>query len=220
MATIDAAAIAALLVSPSTTARCAGASGPEPETVDEARLRARREIGEHGAQPPEVRAVEAVAVDVAGRDHANRHLRRRIEHRPEKRSRTSGSTCLESFSSASGRVRSAVERVVVEQDAGDDERSRERAPARLVRAGDEADAEPAVVAEKPLAGRERIAPRISADPERVRDDFVSIDPQLSPMRQNGRMQPALRRSSTTSQPAFSVSPDTSRIRRRDASRRR
>ena len=36
LATIEAAAIAALFVSPSTTARCGGASGPEPEAVDEA----------------------------------------------------------------------------------------------------------------------------------------------------------------------------------------
>ena len=49
-------------------------------------------------------------------------------------SRISGSTCFESFSSASGRVRWPCSALVVEQDAGDDERAGERAPARLVRA--------------------------------------------------------------------------------------
>ena len=85
LATIEAAAIAALRVSPSTTARCGGASGPEAEAVDEAGLRARREIGENVAQPPEVRAVEPVAVDVARRDDPHRHLRRAVEHGLEQR---------------------------------------------------------------------------------------------------------------------------------------
>src|SRR5262249_16934702 len=74
----------------------------------------------------------------------------------------------------------------------------------LVGAGDEADAELAVEAEKALAGARRHGPRITADPERLR-----AESQTSPSRrraggrfQNGRMQPALRRRSWTSQPGF------------------
>ena len=44
---------------------------------------------------------------------------------------------------------------VVEQDAGDDERPRERPPSGLVRARHEARAEPPVETEKPLPGAER-----------------------------------------------------------------
>ena len=46
----------------------------------------------------------------------------------------------------------AAKELVVEQDAGDDERPGERASPGLVRARDEADAETPVVCEKPLAG--------------------------------------------------------------------
>ena len=44
---------------------------PEPEAVDEAGLRRRREVGEDGAQAPEVRLVEAVPVDVGAGDDAD-----------------------------------------------------------------------------------------------------------------------------------------------------
>ena len=125
-ATIDAAAIAALRVSPSTTARCGGASGPEPEAVDEAHLGSRREVGEDVAEPVEVRAVQAVPVDVAGRDDPHGHVRR-ASSTAEQHLAHLGATCFESFSSASGRV-DAVQRVVVEEDAGDDERPCQRAP--------------------------------------------------------------------------------------------
>ena len=83
LATIDAAAIAALFVSPSTTARCGGRERAEPEPVHEARLRSRGEIGEHGAEPPQVRAVQPVPVDVAGRDDPDRDVSRRVEHDAE-----------------------------------------------------------------------------------------------------------------------------------------
>ena len=165
LATIEAAAIAALFVSPSTTALCGGAERAEPEAVDEARLGARREVGEDVAQPREVRAVEAVAVDVAGGDDAHRDLRRRRRAPPGAAPRAArGSTCFESFSSASGRVRWPLERLVVEQDAGDDERARQRASPRLVRARDEADAEPAVVAEQALSRCECSSPEDIARP--------------------------------------------------------
>ena len=208
LATIDAAAIAALRVSPSTTARCAGASGPKPKTVDEAGFRAGREIGENVTQPPEVRAVEPVAVDVTRRDHTNRHLRRRLEDGQEKRFAHLGIDLLGIVQQGERPRAPSVERVVVEQDAGDDERPRERSSARLVRTGDEADAEPSVIAEKPLAGlgahRSEDIGRPGACSRRVR---VNRSPAVAAMRQNGRMQSAFGRSSFTSQPAFcSVAP--------------
>ncbi len=55
----------------------------------------------------------------------------------------------------------SAQRPVVEQHAGDDEGAGERAAARLVRARDEADAEPTVVSKQALAGRERHVPEDS-----------------------------------------------------------
>ena len=71
-AMIEAAAIAALFVSPSTTAWCGGAVGPsrKPSTRQASAGGARSR--EDGAQPPEVRAVEPVAVDVGAGDDAAR----------------------------------------------------------------------------------------------------------------------------------------------------
>ena len=64
-ATIEAAAIAALFSSPSTTAVCSGADGPsrKPSTRQAS---AGGKALQHRAQTGEVRAVQAVAVDVAG----------------------------------------------------------------------------------------------------------------------------------------------------------
>ena len=67
-------------------------------------------------------------------------------------SRSSGATCLESFSSAERAYPVILQQLVVEQDARDDERPRQRASPRLVRAGDEAGAEAAVEAEEALSG--------------------------------------------------------------------
>ena len=55
----------------------------------------------------------------------------------------------------------ATQSGVVEQDAGDDQRPCERPATGLVGACHEPDAEAAIVAEQPLAGRERHGPRIS-----------------------------------------------------------
>ena len=132
LATIDAAAIAALRVSPSTTRAVRGRERPEPEAVDETHLGARREVGEHGAEPPEVRAVESVPVDVARRDHAHRHLRRRVEHGPEQHLAHLGIDLLRVVQQGERPGAVAVQRLVVEEDAGDDERACERSSARLV----------------------------------------------------------------------------------------
>ena len=76
----------------------------EPEAVDEARLRRRREIGEDRAQPPEVRLAQAVAVDVG--QEMTRTLIRSAQPTTARKSssRSTGDTCFESFSDASGRT--------------------------------------------------------------------------------------------------------------------
>ena len=65
LATIDAAAIAALFVSPSTIARCGGASGPSRKPSTRHASAGRRQLGKNFAQPEEVRAMEAAMVDLA-----------------------------------------------------------------------------------------------------------------------------------------------------------
>ena len=97
----------------------------------------------------------------------------------------------------------AVQRRVVEQHARDDERAGERSPPRLVGTRDEADAETAVVAEEALARWRAHRPEDIGRPGtrscRLCADFV---PRRRERAQNGSTQPALRSSSTTSQPAF------------------
>ena len=141
-ATIEAAAIAALFVSPSTTARCGGAERPELEPVDEAAV-GRLAGPERLTQPAQVRAVKPVAVDhaPAGRREPTPARRTRALRGRAPRA-VSGSTCFESFRSASGRTRWSREASRVEQHARHDERPGERPAARLVGAGDEAHPEP------------------------------------------------------------------------------
>ena len=75
-ATIEAAAIAALFVSPSTTALCGGAAG-RAGSRRRGMLRRAAQVAQHRAEPPQVRAVEALAVDRRRRDHPHGDLRRR-----------------------------------------------------------------------------------------------------------------------------------------------
>ena len=63
--------------------------------------------------------------------------------------------------------------VVVEQDARDDERPRERPATRLVGAGDVPRSEPPIVAKQSLSGRERHVARIALLVGRDRADFAS-----------------------------------------------
>ena len=169
LATIDAAAIAALFVSPSTTARCGGASGPSRKPSTRHASARRREVGEHGAQPPEVRAVEPVAVDVAGGDHAHGDVRRARRARRGAAPRASRARPASSRSGARAAARGG--RAAPRSRAG---RPRRRAArrailARLVGARDEAHAEPAVVAEQSLSGREW--PRLRGYRVRPRNGF-------------------------------------------------
>ena len=152
LATIEAAAIAALRVSPSTTARCGGCERAEPEAVHEARLRLRREVAQHSAERPEIRAVQTVPVDLAGRDDAHRYVRRGVEDGAQKQLAHLGIDLLRVVQQGERPRSTAVQRRVVEEDAGDDERPCERASTRLVGTRDEADAEPPVETQESLSG--------------------------------------------------------------------
>ena len=154
-ATIDAAAIAALFVSPSTTARVLGAQWAEPEAVHEAGLRGRREVGEHRPEAPEIRVVEPVAVDVAARDHAHADAGRAAHDGAEELLALGRRDLLRVVQVGERPDAVVAQALVVEQDTGDDERPGERASSSLVRAGDEARAEPAVEREELLAGAAR-----------------------------------------------------------------
>ena len=152
MATIEAAAIAALFVSPSTTASCGGRERAEPEAVDQADLGGRRERGERLAQAAQVRAVQAVAVDGAGRDHADGDPGRAARHRAEELLALRGVDLLRVVQERERADGVVAQPLVVEEDARRDERPGQAAPPGLVRARDEADAEAAVEGEE-LAAR-------------------------------------------------------------------
>ena len=132
-----------------------GREGTEPEPVDEAGLGGRRQVGEDGAERPEVRAVQAVPVDVGARDDADADPRRAADHCAEELLALLRRDLL---GVVQGRERPhpmVAEALVVEQDARDDERPRERAATRLVGARDEARTEPAIEREELLTGRAR-----------------------------------------------------------------
>ena len=150
-ATIDAAAMAALRASPSTTARCGGADGPSRKPSTRHASAGGYRSREHGTQPGEIRAMEAVPID------------RTDGHDPDAdrgRARSDGLVqhlalldrdLLRVVQRGERPDARAAQRVVVEEHAGDDERPRERAASRLVRARDEAHAELAIESEEALA---------------------------------------------------------------------
>jgi hypothetical protein len=91
-------------VSPSTIARCGRRERAELEAVDEA------DVGglarpERRAQPGEVAAVQPDAIDHAGRVDVHGHALGAGDDRAVQLLARRGSTCFESFSSASGRTR-------------------------------------------------------------------------------------------------------------------
>src|SRR3990170_3641128 len=117
-ATIDAAAIAALFVSPSTTARCSGAAGPSwnPST---------RHASAGGG-----RAVEAVAVDVRRGDHPHADAGCATEDSAEELLTVCRGDLLRVVQRGERAHAMVAQAVVVEQDAGDHERPGQRASAR------------------------------------------------------------------------------------------
>ncbi len=130
--------------------RVVGRGRPEPEAVDETRLGRRRQLPEHGAEPGQVAAMQAGAVDLAVRDHTDGYYLRAGDHRPEELLAPLGCELLRVVQECERTDSMVAQLRVVEQDARDDERAGERAPAGLVSAGDETSAEPPVEAQQPL----------------------------------------------------------------------
>ncbi len=136
-ATMDAAAIAALLASPSTTARCSRPSGTLNPSVRSAVPGRRLEPLERAGEPAQVRSVQPDAIDLAGRDHdhadalgtGHDDVEQPLAHRVR--------ALLGVVELAERRAGVAAQPRVVEQDRRDHERPRERAPSRLVGTGDE-----------------------------------------------------------------------------------
>ena len=105
LATIDAAATAALFVATVHDRSVHRRERAQPEPVDETGLRGRGECGKRLPQPAEVRAAEAVAVDRRGRDDPDGDSRGASDVTARKSpSRPSGETCFESFRRPSGRT--------------------------------------------------------------------------------------------------------------------
>lgn len=134
---------------------------PEPKTVDQARAVAVGDIGEHSPKAPEVRAVQSLAIDSLGRDHANRDRRRGSEHRVVELSTLLRLDLFRVVQPRKTPHADTAQRVVVEEDTCDDQRAGERAAPRFIRPGDASHTESTIEPEQPLAGREH-APRISA----------------------------------------------------------
>src|SRR6266508_2453407 len=102
-----------------------GGAGAEPEAVHETDLRGRRKRGQRTTQACEIRAVQALAVDLTGRDDLNRDFRRGIEHRAEELLAVLGADLLRVVQLRERANAVIPKRPVVEQDARDDERPRE-----------------------------------------------------------------------------------------------
>ena len=122
LATIDAAAIAALRSSPSTTAMCSGALGPSRKPSTRQASAGGASACRARAQPGEVRAVQPFAVDLRGRDHLDGDLRRAGEHGPEERLPVLGADLLRVVQLRERPNAMVAQRFVVEKNAGDDER--------------------------------------------------------------------------------------------------
>jgi hypothetical protein len=139
----------------------------QPEAVDEADLRGWRKLREDGPQAGEVRAMEALAVDLPRRDRADDNPVRATDHGLEERLALCRSALL-GVVQARERTHAVVAQPrVVEENTGDEERPRERPPPRLVSACDKARTELAVELEELPAGASchhaRIAPGSAGD---------------------------------------------------------
>ena len=102
-----------------------GRGRPETEPVDEARLGRRRERVQCASQPVQVRAVQPDAVDLTRRDNLYRNTRGAGEHRAEQLLPALGRDLLRVVQLRERPNAVVAQRVVVEQDAGDDERAGE-----------------------------------------------------------------------------------------------
>ena len=132
-----------------------GGRRPEPEAIDETRLCWRRQRVQDLPHRGEIRAMEAVPVDLAVRNHKDDDLLSARDHRAEQRLPAVGRDLLRVVQQCERAHLVVAQAAVVEQHAGDDEWPREAAATGLVRAGHEACAELAVEPQELLAGAER-----------------------------------------------------------------
>ena len=124
----------------------------EAEPVHETGVRRRVEVVEDCPQCGEVRAVQAVSVDLPHGDDPDADPRGALDHGVEEGLALVVSHLLRVVQRGEAPYAGAAELRVVEQHAGDDERAGERPPSGLVRARDVTDAEAPVEPEKALAG--------------------------------------------------------------------
>ena len=99
--------------------------------------------------------MQPFTVDVRRGDDSNGDARRRSQHGVVKPLAVDRVDLLGVVEARERADAVAAQRLVVEQDTRDDERSRKRPATRLVGAGDEPRSEPPIVAEQALTGRER-----------------------------------------------------------------
>ena len=109
------------------------------------------EVGEDGAQPGEIRPMEAVPIDGAHRDDPNADGRCACTDRLEQLLALRHRYLLGVVQGGQRAHARAAQRLVVEENPRDDQRAGERAPPGLVRARYEADAELAIETEEALA---------------------------------------------------------------------
>ena len=102
------------------------------------------------AQPVQVRIVQPDAIDLPRRDDLNGNPGCAREHRPEQLLTVLRRDLLRVVQLRERPNAMVAQRVVVEKDAGDDERAGERAAPCFVSPGDEASAELSVEPQQPL----------------------------------------------------------------------
>ena len=157
LATIEAAAMAALVPSPPMIARCSRSSGTrKPSDRSSAPGGASRPRSARARAARLARCTPA-AIDLAGRRDDHAHARRAGEHGVVELLALGDRARLGVVELRERRAHAALQAAVVEEHGGRDERARERSAPRLVRAGDERHAERAVVAQQAVAGPEELA---------------------------------------------------------------
>ena len=189
LATIEAAAMAALRPSPPTTARCARA---QPGTLKPSVMHTSGSGSSAHSTRPSAERFERCSprrsIWAAGMTHTDTCAADSITAWKSS-SRRAGVCRLESFEQAERGAAAAAQPVHVEADGGRDERPGERAPAGLVGAGHEAHAEVAVVRQQAAPGTGAAAAG-GGDCHRpmVRGaaDGVASDPDIASRKCNGR----------------------------------
>ena len=124
----------------------------QPEAIDETGIGGGMEVGKHGAQSREVRAVQPRAVDLTRGDDPNAHRGGTRQHGLEQLLPLIRQDLFGVVQSGQRTDARPAQAFVVEKNTGNDERPCERTSARLVGPRNEADAETSIESEKTLAG--------------------------------------------------------------------